>query len=264
MLYIFFIWDKVVDPINWEKTQLIRGVVLTPLIWGIAGILFIKRLQKYLELIMMFGITSVFLILTYILLVLQHSYDYAEPGYIIMIFFMITLLPSRLPYYIVVFFTSFCLYNISQIYAGGYREGMLLINNMYGVSAIFLATVSVVAREMSARRQFKDSQALISAQNEVNSLLKAYIQPEELKLLKERIGRKTSREIKVAISYRRSDSDAIAGRIRDRLVSHFGATSIFMDIDNIPYGLDFRAHISKVLQQTDIVIAVIGPKLDRG
>jgi hypothetical protein len=48
---------------------------------------------------------------------------------------------------------------------------------------------------------------------------------------------------KIVISYRRSDSDAIAGRIRDRLASHFGEESLFMDIDNIPFGTDFREHI---------------------
>ena len=61
------------------------------------------------------------------------------------------------------------------------------------------------------------------------------------------------------ISYRRSDSDVIAGRIRDRLVNHFGDDSIFMDIDSIPFGLDFREHIKKALLQIDILLAIIGP-----
>ena len=65
---------------------------------------------------------------------------------------------------------------------------------------------------------------------------------------------------KIIISYRRSDSDAIAGRIRDRLASHFGAESLFMDIDNIPFGTDFREHIKGALIESDVVIVVIGPK----
>jgi hypothetical protein len=63
---------------------------------------------------------------------------------------------------------------------------------------------------------------------------------------------------KIVISYRRQDSEAVAGRIRDRLVSHYGAESVFMDIDSIPFGTDFREHIKKVLGQTDIVLAIIG------
>ena len=48
---------------------------------------------------------------------------------------------------------------------------------------------------------------------------------------------------RITISYRRADSDAIAGRIRDRLARHYGDRAVFMDIDNIPFGIDFREHI---------------------
>jgi TIR domain len=62
----------------------------------------------------------------------------------------------------------------------------------------------------------------------------------------------------IVISYRRSDSSAIAGRIFDRLTSHYGEESVFMDVDNIPLGVDFRTHIHQILQRTDVLIAVIG------
>jgi len=63
----------------------------------------------------------------------------------------------------------------------------------------------------------------------------------------------------IAISYRRADTSAIAGRIFDRLAAHYGEDSVFMDIDDIPFGIDFRDHIHETLQRTDIVVAVIGP-----
>lgn len=63
----------------------------------------------------------------------------------------------------------------------------------------------------------------------------------------------------IIISYRRQDSDAIAGRIRDKLVSHYGDDSVFMDIDSIPFGLDFREHVKTALEKNDILVAVIGP-----
>ena len=40
-----------------------------------------------------------------------------------------------------------------------------------------------------------------------------------------------------------------------------------MDVDNMPVGLDFREHLQQILDQCDILIAVIGPKwlaLDTG
>jgi hypothetical protein len=63
----------------------------------------------------------------------------------------------------------------------------------------------------------------------------------------------------IIVSYRRTDTDVISGRIRDRLASHYGPTSVFMDIDSIPFGIDFREHIKSALQKNDILIAIIGP-----
>ncbi len=65
---------------------------------------------------------------------------------------------------------------------------------------------------------------------------------------------------RITVSYRRKDTDAITGRIFDRLVLHYGRGSVFRDIDNIPPGVDFREHINNALRNTDILIAVVGRK----
>jgi hypothetical protein len=64
--------------------------------------------------------------------------------------------------------------------------------------------------------------------------------------------------MKIILSYRRADSAGIAGRILDRFVAHFGADSVFMDIDNIPFGVDFREHIKSELGNSDIVLVIMG------
>jgi TIR domain len=63
---------------------------------------------------------------------------------------------------------------------------------------------------------------------------------------------------KILISYRRSDSSAITGRIFDRLSHHYGEDSVFMDVDSIPIGIDFRQHIQEVLLGADVLVAVVG------
>jgi hypothetical protein len=65
---------------------------------------------------------------------------------------------------------------------------------------------------------------------------------------------------RIAISYRREDSGVITGRIFDRLVVRYGRDAIFRDIDNIPIGVDFRAHVDQVLGASDVVLAVVGPQ----
>jgi eukaryotic-like serine/threonine-protein kinase len=60
------------------------------------------------------------------------------------------------------------------------------------------------------------------------------------------------------ISYRRDDSADVTGRLHDRLKGHFGDGTIFLDIDNIPFGLDFRQSIGDAVNQCDVLLAVIG------
>src|SRR5438309_3022837 len=63
----------------------------------------------------------------------------------------------------------------------------------------------------------------------------------------------------IAISYRREDSLPVAGRLYDRLQAEFGKGNVFMDFDSIPYGVDFREHIKKVIERSKLVVALIGP-----
>jgi len=64
---------------------------------------------------------------------------------------------------------------------------------------------------------------------------------------------------RILISYRHSDSLAIAGRIFDRLAAYYGRESIFQDIENIPFGTHIRKHIETTLQTIDLMLVLIGP-----
>lgn len=64
---------------------------------------------------------------------------------------------------------------------------------------------------------------------------------------------------KVFLSYRREDTAGVAGRIFDRLEAHFGRDNVFMDVDAIPFGVDFRDHIREAVGRCDVFLAVIGP-----
>lgn len=62
----------------------------------------------------------------------------------------------------------------------------------------------------------------------------------------------------IFISYRRLDSQAIVGRIHDRLVPVFGSDSIFMDIDTISIGADFREVINRSISSCHVMLLIIG------
>lgn len=65
---------------------------------------------------------------------------------------------------------------------------------------------------------------------------------------------------KISISYRRDDTGPVTGRLSDRLIDRYGAQSVFVDIDSIPAGVDFRNHIHTVLQETDVLLAMVGAR----
>jgi hypothetical protein len=63
----------------------------------------------------------------------------------------------------------------------------------------------------------------------------------------------------IFVSYRRSDTADIVGRLYEHLVQRFGKEAVFKDVDTLTPGLDFREELSAALAQCQIVLAVIGP-----
>ena len=62
----------------------------------------------------------------------------------------------------------------------------------------------------------------------------------------------------VFISYRREDSAGYAGRLYDRLVAHFGAERVFMDVEGIDPGTDFVDAIEGAVSSCKVLIVLIG------
>ena len=63
----------------------------------------------------------------------------------------------------------------------------------------------------------------------------------------------------IFISYRRGgESGYVAANLSDKLQQHFGETSVFLDVDDIPLGVDFREHIANAVGQCDVLLAIIG------
>jgi hypothetical protein len=65
---------------------------------------------------------------------------------------------------------------------------------------------------------------------------------------------------RVVIVYRRADSAAIAGRIYDRLVAHYGRDAVFMDIYSIPLAADWREEVKLMSLNGGALIALVGPQ----
>ena len=64
----------------------------------------------------------------------------------------------------------------------------------------------------------------------------------------------------VFINYRRDQTGDFAGRLHDRLRAAFGRNKIFMDVDNIPVGLDFAEYLQSQVAACDAMLSIIGRK----
>ena len=63
---------------------------------------------------------------------------------------------------------------------------------------------------------------------------------------------------KIFISYSREDSGAAAGRLYDHLQRRVGAKRLFKDVDTMEIGVDFADQIKSAIDQSNILILVIG------
>ena len=63
----------------------------------------------------------------------------------------------------------------------------------------------------------------------------------------------------IFISYRRSDSEGEAGRLSDVLSHRFSEQAVFMDVDAIQPGRDFRKAIEESVQACAVLLTIIGP-----
>jgi TIR domain-containing protein/SEC-C motif-containing protein len=63
----------------------------------------------------------------------------------------------------------------------------------------------------------------------------------------------------IFVSYRRVDSPGTTRLISDKLVDHFGNHSVFLDIDSILPGRNFRNHIADAVKKANIMLVMIGP-----
>lgn len=64
---------------------------------------------------------------------------------------------------------------------------------------------------------------------------------------------------KIFISYRRDDSQYVTDSIHDYLKAHFGDENVFLDVESIPFGVNFREYLAEQIAAHDVVLVIIGP-----
>jgi WD40 repeat protein len=68
------------------------------------------------------------------------------------------------------------------------------------------------------------------------------------------------RRPRVFLNYRRDDTGSFAGPLYRLLAARYGRRNVFVDVQSLQPGRDFRHELRRVIQRCDAVVAVIGPR----
>jgi hypothetical protein len=63
----------------------------------------------------------------------------------------------------------------------------------------------------------------------------------------------------IFLSYRRTDSEDVVGRLHAALVERFGDAAVFKDVDDVTLGIDYRKVLKEAVGSCRVILAVIGP-----
>src|SRR5689334_25411466 len=62
----------------------------------------------------------------------------------------------------------------------------------------------------------------------------------------------------IFLSYRRGPTGYVATLLAEELRARFGSDSVFMDVDSIPVGVDFRDRLTAAVADCQVLLVLIG------
>jgi adenylate cyclase len=178
-VYLFFIWDRLIDPVNWETSHFIRGVVVAPLMIGCAGLLFTKFGKRYFEAVILSMLLIVQVGLASVYAVLDHGYEYAALGFTMALLGTTAMFPIRSRFLIIASVISLFIVIAGHILADNARPGWLIVNAMSILGSTSFGTLSAYIRERGARFAFRTQKELAASRERVDDLLHSML-PREI------------------------------------------------------------------------------------
>jgi hypothetical protein len=64
----------------------------------------------------------------------------------------------------------------------------------------------------------------------------------------------------IFISYRRDDTGFMVRMLHERIAERFGKSNVFVDVDSIPLGVDFRRLLNEAIDRSDVLVALVGER----
>ena len=178
--YVFFLWDRIVDPVHADVAHAIRAFIVVCVLWAGAASLNLGFVRERLETILLVYTTVPSIGLSIICVVLTNGFDFGAAGLIVIILFVFSLLQMRILYLLAFCLMSWGSFAVCEIlFATGGRPGLFFLNSMCIGAAVSLGLFSAVTRERAARLQFRTERQLRTSRQRVEDLLHSML-PEEI------------------------------------------------------------------------------------
>ncbi|MCG5249027.1 sensor histidine kinase [Methylorubrum extorquens] len=156
----FAVWDWILDPAHWIDTLFLRFTVAAAVLMPATAALNWPAARSWVEGIYLSYCVVPGCMLSLIYLRLETGFDHAAAGLIIVILFVSTLLPLRLPSLVIFCGLTWLCFAVCEVFAAHERASMRFMNNFEIGMAYALSLYAVGARELRARRQFQTEKAL--------------------------------------------------------------------------------------------------------
>ncbi len=178
-VYAFFVWDRLIDPVHWGTAHMIRGLFVTPLIIGVAAMLFTNFGRRYFEALILASLLIVELGIAWVYTVLDHGYQYASLAFTMALLGTTAMFPIRSRFLIGGSLLSMVIVVGGHLFADNAPPGWLVVNAMAVMGSTSMGTLSAYIRERGARFAFRTQAELDSSRQRVDDLLHSML-PREI------------------------------------------------------------------------------------
>ena len=169
--YIFFVWDAIIDPVNSDTTQIIRGLFVAPIMALCAAALYTQFGRRHVEAMILLSFTVGQFALVAVYTILDHGFNYAAVGFVLLFMGTTSGFPIRSKYLVVASVFMLVSGTAGHIFADNARPGWMLVNGLAILCAISFGSISAYFRERAARAQFMTAKELDTSRARVDQLL---------------------------------------------------------------------------------------------
>ncbi len=178
-VYAFFLWDRIIDPIHWETTHMVRGLAVAPLMALCAVALFTAFGKRHFEAVIMIAMLVCQIGLAVIYAILDRGYEYAALGFSLALLGTTAMFPIRSRFLIIASALTLIIVVAGHLWAGNARPGWIIVNLMAVLCAISFGTLSAYIRERGARFAFRTHKELAASRERIDDLLHSML-PHEI------------------------------------------------------------------------------------